>query len=714
MDANVNIGLNINGEGAINTVGSLKAQLRQAQAEVAALSDQFGATSVEAANAARKAADLADRIGDAKLLTDAFNPDAKFKSLSNSIGGVLNGFQAYQGALGLMGVDSKEFEQTLLKVQSAMALTQGINGVLEAKDAFKTLGAVVSNTFGTMTTASKVFAVSGIGLLITAVGYLISKWGEESEEAKKAAEEQKKLNEELKKQQDYISKESVSFVTLIARLKSTNQNSKERKDLIKEINKQYGTTLKNLKDEKDFQKQLNLEVDNYIKFKIAEYNLKANEDKIQYALGKRQKKQQELNEAQKNYNDVLKKYNENYAGITVMNVEYAREELVKKKKALDENSDALKFLGLKSQEASVEIDGLTNSGKKYVENSKSVNDATDDTADKLTDLSDQILSEQRKREDLQISTIQNEEARAKKQVETEAQRQLDDLKNTKATKEQKAQLEEEIKKTSEAKITQITQEFVDKRAKLEKDAADKARQYEADGINAYLDELELLSEENFQAGLTEQQREEQAVNDKYFRLLTMAGDNKEQLKIIEEAKGRELKEITDKYVKIDEETQRESLASKLQMASEAIGVLGSLFEGATAKNEREARKQFKINKAFSLSSAVVNTALAVTKSLPNPIAVALAAATGAIQIAKIASTQFGGWSPPDVPTPPPGPTDTTSQENAFTPSTFISLGKAQTGASANYGSTKVYVLESDITSVQNKVGVIESRSYLGG
>jgi len=109
-------------------LGSLKSQLREALAEVAKLADKFGATSKEATEAAKRAADLKDRIGDAKALTDAFNPDAKFNALSSSIGGVLNGFQAYEGALGLIGVESEEVQKTLLKVQSAMALSQGLQG----------------------------------------------------------------------------------------------------------------------------------------------------------------------------------------------------------------------------------------------------------------------------------------------------------------------------------------------------------------------------------------------------------------------------------------------------------------------------------------------------------------------------------------------------------------------------------------------------------
>jgi hypothetical protein len=127
---------------ADQAVGSLRSQLREAQADVAELSAKFGATSDEAIKAARRAAELRDAIGDARALTDAFNPDAKFKALSSSLAGVASGFAALQGGMALFGTQSEEVEQTLLKVQSAMALSQGLQQVGESIDSFKQLGAV--------------------------------------------------------------------------------------------------------------------------------------------------------------------------------------------------------------------------------------------------------------------------------------------------------------------------------------------------------------------------------------------------------------------------------------------------------------------------------------------------------------------------------------------------------------------------------------------
>jgi hypothetical protein len=188
-----------------NNLGSLKSQLREAQAEVAKLSEQFGVTSKEAANAAKKAAELKDQIEDAKALTDAFNPDAKFKALSSSLGGVASGFAAYQGALGLIGVESKAVEEQLLKVQSAMALADGLQSIGEAKDSFIQLGAVIKNqVVAAFATLRGAIMATGIGLIVTAIAVLLPKIIEWADWTGRAQRKQEDLNDSLERQQSKI------------------------------------------------------------------------------------------------------------------------------------------------------------------------------------------------------------------------------------------------------------------------------------------------------------------------------------------------------------------------------------------------------------------------------------------------------------------------------------------------------------------------------
>ena len=164
------------------SVKSLRTQLKEAQADVGLLSDKFGATSKEAINAAKRAADLKDRIGDAKALTDAFNPDAKFKAVASSLAGVAGGFAALQGGMALFGKENKNVEAALLKVNAAMALSQGLQSVGESVDSFKQLGAVIKSTttFQTLNNAATQTAVTiqkafGIATVQTSVGFNILK-----------------------------------------------------------------------------------------------------------------------------------------------------------------------------------------------------------------------------------------------------------------------------------------------------------------------------------------------------------------------------------------------------------------------------------------------------------------------------------------------------------------------------------------------------------
>lgn len=719
MDANVNIGLNVDSSGAERSVGSLKSQLRAAQAEVAALSDKFGATSVEAANAARKAAEIADAIGDAKRLTDAFNPDAKFTALTRSFGGVLNGFQAFEGALGTLGVESEDLQRQLLKVQSAMALSQGLQGLMEAKDDFKILGSVIKNTVvSAFTTLRGAIISTGIGALVVAVGYLVNEYLEMSEAENKAAEEQKKLNEQLKKQKEFVSTESTQFIRMISMLKATNKGSKERKDLIKDINKQYGTTLKNLSDEASFQRQLNLEVDNYIKYKMAEYALKVNDEKIQKLTEKRTDLQKQVNKAQSDYNDILAQYQRKQAGVTVMQVEYARTTLQEQKDKLDENSDALKYFGKTALDAATEISSLTLGGKKFVEGQGDLKTATETTTE--------VINYQKEIVDEQIKLIEDENQRKQTQLVVEAERRKKEVQDSKASADEKAQyiklidenllqdldaLDKEYYAKYEETLKEKNQKIID----ADKIAKDLLKQQESD----FLDQIEKLQEDNFLNSLSEQDRELQLVQDKYFELETMAQDNAEQLKIIAEAKGNEIDAINKKYNDKELEDAEKVNRAKMSMAADSIGGLVDLIVMFGADNEKNARKQFEINKKASIANAVINTFKAVTNALasdPPPfsyINAGIAAFTGMAQVTKIKNTKFE--APQDVEKPPAG-TPPAAPENmgTFQPGQFTTIGSTKSSSGSGGKSTKVYVLESDITQVQGKVSVIESRSILGG
>lgn len=219
---------------------SLRTQLREATQELIRLQESGTATAAEIAKAGKRAGDLKERLADARAQIDAFNPEAKFKAFSAVIQGVAGAFSAAQGALSLLGVEGEDVQKTLLKVQGALALSEGLNTILSLEDGFKNLSLVVqsSSTFmaanaavtaiagkvfkvlsievETSATAFKVLkgaiAATGIGLLVVGLGYAVEafqKFSNSANEAKKAQEELNKTVEKGAKAQLEGEKESL-------------------------------------------------------------------------------------------------------------------------------------------------------------------------------------------------------------------------------------------------------------------------------------------------------------------------------------------------------------------------------------------------------------------------------------------------------------------------------------------------------------------------
>ena len=219
---------------------SLRTQLREATQELIRLQQSGTATAAEIAKAGKRAGDLKEQLADARAQIDAFNPEAKFKAFSAVIQGVAGAFSAAQGALALLGVEGEDVQKTLLKVQGALALSEGLNTILSLEDGFKNLSLVVqsSSTFiaanaAVTAVASKVFrllgievnttstafrvlkgaiAATGIGLLVIALGEAVSafqSFSNSAQEAKKAQEELNKSIEQGAKTQLEGEKESL-------------------------------------------------------------------------------------------------------------------------------------------------------------------------------------------------------------------------------------------------------------------------------------------------------------------------------------------------------------------------------------------------------------------------------------------------------------------------------------------------------------------------
>jgi hypothetical protein len=171
---------------------TLKQQYKEAVLEVQKLADAYGETSKEVSQAAKRAAELKDKIEDTNDAIAAFKGEGKFVATAKALSSVANGFSAVEGAMGLMGVESEKLQEAMLKVQSAMALAQGLEGLEDAGRAFKQLGAVAVESLKGIKGA---LLATGIGLFIVALGTVVAYWDDIKAAVSGVSKEQEKLNQ---------------------------------------------------------------------------------------------------------------------------------------------------------------------------------------------------------------------------------------------------------------------------------------------------------------------------------------------------------------------------------------------------------------------------------------------------------------------------------------------------------------------------------------
>ena len=180
------------------------------------------------------------------------------------------------------------------------------------------------------------------------------------------------------------------------------------------------------------------------------------------------------------------------------------------------------------------------------------------------------------------------------------------------------------------------------------------------------------------------------------------------------------KAIIDSQNKVDEH-QKKILAKRVQMTSDAFGALSSLTMAFNAKSETAAKNQFKINKAFSLSQAIINTYQAVNAALTaggNPAKLAtgaqfveagIALTAGLANVIKIQQTQFqgtsqgGGGGGINVPS--------SSGTTSPSPANFAFVGNQP---NQQQQPLQAYVVSGQVSSNLEAQQLIQNQSRLGG
>ena len=222
---------------------SLKRELREAQVEAQNLGRQFGEFDQRTQAAARRAAELRDQLDDVNDAVRSFTGAGRIEAFTRAASAAAGGVQAATAAMTLFGVENENVGKALVQLQSAMALTQGLQALEDAPRAFKQLTTVITGTtvatkvndvatkmatgtmsaFGVATTGTgAAFNVlkgaiisTGIGALVVAIGFAVNALVEWIGKTESAEEAQKKLNAEIEKQTESV-KRTLDNATLRA------------------------------------------------------------------------------------------------------------------------------------------------------------------------------------------------------------------------------------------------------------------------------------------------------------------------------------------------------------------------------------------------------------------------------------------------------------------------------------------------------------------
>ena len=188
------------------TMGSVR-QLTQLAMEARALGPEFAQVANEII---KQAGRMKDAIGDTRGEVAYFASDTRrLDAVLGGVQAVAGAFSAVQGAAALFGDENKELQQTMMKLQGAIALVNGVTAIstaLEQQSMFMkglSTAATRIQTFvlGQATVAARVYAAAlvatGAGAIIAGLVLIYNALQSNAEAAEAAEEAQKKYTDEL-------------------------------------------------------------------------------------------------------------------------------------------------------------------------------------------------------------------------------------------------------------------------------------------------------------------------------------------------------------------------------------------------------------------------------------------------------------------------------------------------------------------------------------
>jgi hypothetical protein len=661
------------------------------------------------------------------------------QKLGGALGGVTSGFSLAQGAFAAFGDESKEVEEALLKVQSAMAIQQGLQGIKEAIPSFKALGTVIKSTsvfqglltaataaYTFVTTATttglKLFRIAlistGIGAIIVGVGLLVANFDKVKAAVMGAVDRFKGLSGTMKTVLSIMfpvigvirlvnsALESMGIIDSDqdkAREENAKKEAKRREEELKQLERMRAARELAFNNE---QKAL----DRLIAIRSAEGKSvdALTKQKIKGSIDYQKELQKEMEASLAALELLILRQDTSTAigRLVVAETQKVVDEIKAKneeaKNSILDSENELKIADINAKKEA------QNRNKAAVDNAKQ-------TAQDLRNLKRQIQDEE-------IKAIEDVNQREQTQLIVSAQRRIEDLSLTAKDKKKNAKLITEIQNNLNKDLDKLDEKFYEAQRKAQEDANNnKIRlQREFDNI------IEQIDEDNFQAGLQKSMTEDEyaleLVRQKYFNLEELAKGNAEQLASIETAKALEIEAIEKKAneksiaeAKAVAEQKAAIQQQGLDTALQGVQLIKGLFE----KSKGVQKAAVIAESAIGIAKMIISNKLANAGALATPQAIATSGAaavpvialnnisTGIGIAANIAATakalkSLGGGSAPSAPADGGGGGGGGGGGASTTPQ-FNTIGSSGVNQLAQLQQQPVqaYVVSGDVTSAQS-------------
>jgi hypothetical protein len=713
---------------------------------------QAGETSPIGDRAVRSAAALTDQIGDLNQRVKLLSSDTvKLDTALQGISVGASAFQGVQSAIALTGVENEELIKSMQKLQAVQGVVNSVQAITNAlnKDAilgiqlrvalekaknFVLTGSIAGTTAlataegglavatNTSTLAMKAFRIAlistGIGAIVVGVALLATNFDKVTKAVSGAYERVMRFADGVKGLRLLLLPLEIAVVMVRISLEKlglieSDQDRKRQANHKKHIERIDAQIKKQEEQRKKREIVFNNEQSAYdreiaLLESVGKSTFEVRKQKIQASIDYQKEKFKELQLELKAI-EFLSKSSKFYEQF------YGNERMEILRSSLNDAENLIK-------DSENQMQVLVNQNEK--ENKEKAKKRSDDELKRLKQLSDaeKKLNEQRiKSEDeqfnLSLELMQDGFDKEFQQLVIQSDKRMEQAHGD-------AELEKQVVEQFEIDKAGLIKKYAD--IELAKIAEKEKKRLET--IDFYnrliLDGFDLEAYEFQQNQAQQLATLQQALQDKVLTqeqyneaLKALAKDLSEFEVDLEKRKQEKIKAERDKAFQ-EQVQQFEKVIEVAEKFAQVTSALNGLMnasdqerlkqvKGNAVEEEKIKRRMFEREKKQRIAESLIATASAITKSVaasPTTFGLpfsAFAAATGALQIAAISKQTFDGGGDGSFNAPPPSTQAPVTTANETNP---------QQGGTDLPKMTKVVVLESDISNIQNKVKVTESLS----